>query len=141
VPSLSSKDDRNLTWDALRNQLCGATDPTAAEAGSSRNELLVHKAATGMVDVNKGSNGVHMSAGPLEGMVELQRFFSSADKKISFADLSFGSALAAQGLSAEQIEKLASNVDVTHEGKNISAFDLTEEKDASEAATLLKSVI
>jgi len=130
-----------LSWNDLRNKLCGATDPTAAEAGSVRNELLVHKVQTGMVDVNKGSNGVHMSAGPLEGMVELQRFFSSADKKLPFADLAFGHALAGQGLSAEQVQKLASNVDVTHDGKNISVFDLTEEMDASKAAPLLKSVL
>jgi len=129
------------SWSDLRNKLCGATDPSAAEAGSIRNELLVHKARTGMVDVNKGSNGVHMSAGPLEGMVELQRFFSSAEKKLSFSSLAFGSALIAQGLSEEQVEKLAANPDVTHEGKNISAFDVTEEKDAAESAALLKSVL
>jgi len=129
------------SWSDLRNKLCGATDPSAAEAGSIRNELLVHKEKTGMVDVNKGSNGVHMSAGPLEGMVELQRFFSSADKKLPFTSLAFGSALAAQGLTEEQIEKLATNPDVTYEGKNISAFDVTEEKDAAESAALLKSVL
>jgi hypothetical protein len=129
------------SWSDLRNKLCGATDPTAAEPGSIRNELLVHKARTGMVDVNKGSNGVHMSAGPLEGMVELQRFFSSGDKKLPFTSLSFGSALAAQGLTEEQIEKLATNPDVSHEGKNISVFDLTEEKDGAESAALLKTVV
>jgi len=88
----------------------------------------------------KGANGVHMSAGPLEGMVELQRFFSSADSRLSFSNLSFGAALAAQGLSEEQIANLATNPDVSHEGKNISVFDLTEEKDAAESAALLKSV-
>jgi len=129
------------SWSDLRNKLCGATDPAEAEAGSIRKELLVNKARTGMVDVNKGSNGVHMSAGPLEGMVELQRFFSSADKKLPYTSLSFGSALAAQGLTEEQIEKLAKNPDVTHEGKNISVFDLTEEEDAAPSAVLLKTVL
>jgi len=128
------------SWSDLRNKLCGATDPTAAEAGSIRNELLKNKEKCGLVDVNKGSNGVHMSAGPLEGMVELQRFFSSADARLSFSSLSFGAALAAQGLSEEQIIALAANPDVAHDGKNISVFDLTEEMNAGEAAPLLKSV-
>lgn len=45
--------------------------------GSIRAELLKNKEATGMIDVNMSSNGVHMSAGPLEGLVELQRFMST----------------------------------------------------------------
>jgi len=129
------------SWNDLRNKLCGATDPEAAEAGSVRNELLVHKAKIGMVDVNKGSNGVHMSAGPLEGMVELQRFFSNADSRLPFTSLSFGAALSGQGLTEAQIATLASNIDVAHAGKNVSVFDLTEEMDVAEAAPLLKSVL
>jgi len=129
------------SWADLRNKLCGATDPSAAEAGSIRNELLKNKEKAGMVDVNKGSNGVHMSAGPLEGMVELQRFFSEEGKKLAFTDLAFGAQLVAAGLTPEQVEKLAQNPDVSHEGNNISVFDLTEEANAKESASLLKSVV
>jgi len=131
------------SWSDLRNKLCGATDPTTAEAGSIRNELLINKTKTGMLDVNKGSNGVHMSAGPLEGLVELQRFFSEHDKGhlLKLTDLSFGSALVAAGMSEDQVNTAAKNPDVSHEGKTISVFDLTEEVNASEAAALLKKVL
>jgi hypothetical protein len=44
-------------------------------------------------------------------------------------------------LTPEQVETLAQNPDVSHEGKNISTFDVTEEMDAAEAAALLKSVL
>jgi len=58
-----------------------------------------------------------------------------------FTDLGFGAALLAAGLTEEQLEKAASNVDVTHNGSSVSTFDLTEEKCASESAGLLKSVL
>lgn len=61
--------------------------------------------------------------------------------EVAYTDLSFGAQLVAAGLTPEQVEKLATNIDVTHEGKNISVFDVTEEMDAAEAATLLKSVL
>jgi hypothetical protein len=68
-----------MSWADLRTKLCGATDPSKADEGSIRANLLKNKADTGMVAVNLASNGVHMSAGPLEGMVELQRFLSDWD--------------------------------------------------------------
>jgi hypothetical protein len=131
------------SWEDLRGKLCGATDPAAAEAGSIRNELLLNKEKTGMAAVDKGSNGVHMSAGPLEGLVELQRFFSDHEKGslLKFTDLSFGSNLVDLGLSEDQVNHLATNPDVSHDGKNISVFDLTEEKNADESAKLLKTVL
>lgn len=52
--------------------------------GSIRAELLKNKEKSGMVAVNIASNGVHMSAGPLEGLVELQRFLSDWDAGIFF---------------------------------------------------------
>jgi len=129
-------------WAELRTSLCGATDPAGAEAGSIRNEFLKHQDKVGF-NVDRGTNGVHMSAGPLEGMVELQRFLSDHDAKNirKFTDLGFGAALLAAGVTEEQIEKLASNIDVSHEGASISTFDLTEEKDASVSVALLKSVL
>jgi len=131
------------SWEDLRSKLCGTTDPTTAVAGSIRNELLVHKEKTGMVSVDKGNNGVHMSAGPLEGLVELKRFFSDADNgvSLSYTDLNFGANLVAAGLTEEQVNQLATNPDVPHEGKNISVFDLTEEKDAAESVATLKAAL
>lgn len=97
------------------------------------------KADLGLGDVDKGTNGVHASAGPLEGMVELQRFFSDheAGSTLSYDHTAFGKLLISKGLTLEQVQKLASNPDLDQEGKKVSAFDATEEKDAAESADVL----
>jgi nucleoside diphosphate kinase len=132
-----------LPWADLRQKVCGATDPKAAEAGSIRNLFLQNREALGLGDVDKGTNGVHMSAGPLEGMVELQRFFTdheASTQKISFDNLAFGSLLLHTGVKPERVAELAQNIDLSLEGKNVSSFDATEEKDAVESAKLLAAL-
>jgi len=131
-----------LPWADLRQKLAGATDPAAAEEGSIRNLFLKNKEKLGLKDVDKGSNGIHMSAGPLEGLVELQRFFSDKDKgeTLSFTDFAFGAYLASQGASHETIAKLTSNPDAeVGGGKKVSAFDLSEELSYDKAAPVLLS--
>jgi len=129
-----------LPWAELRQNICGVTDPKAAEAGSIRSLFLHNREALGLGDVDKGTNGVHMSAGPLEGMVELQRFFTDHDAssaKLALDNLAFGSLLLHSGVKPERLAELATNPDLSLEGKNVSAFDATEEKDAQESAKLL----
>jgi hypothetical protein len=132
-----------MSWADLRTKLCGTTNPAAAEAGSIRAELLKNQADTGMAAVNLGSNGVHMSAGPLEGMVELQRFLSDWDagKLVNFNALAFGALLEKTGVSADQIAKLAQNPNAKSGDKTESVFDMTEEKCATESATILKDAV
>ncbi|WFB34451.1 hypothetical protein P3T73_09780 [Kiritimatiellota bacterium B12222] len=129
----------NQDWDVLRTQLTGSTDPSKAEAGSIRAELLAHKDVFNLKDVNQGSNGVHLSAGPLEGMVELQRFFTDHDKesRLELSDTIFGAQLLAAGISEDRLKELASNPELTVDGQNISAFDLTEEVNAAESVKRL----
>jgi len=74
-----------------------------------------------------------MSAGPLEAMVELQRFFG-----LKLSDTDFGQKLVAAALKENEIEKLKQNVLLERNGKRVSSFDLTEEKDGDEAISLLK---
>lgn len=129
----------STSWDDLRNKVCGVTNPADAVPGSLRNLLLVQKAELGLGDVDRGNNGVHMSAGPLEGMVELRRFFSDHETgaKVTSDQTAFGSLLLHVGVSAERVEELAQNPVLNVEGKAVSAFDVTEEKDAKEAAATL----
>jgi hypothetical protein len=129
------------SWDDLRGKVCGATNPAQAEKGSIRSELLINKEATGMVAVNTGSNGAHMSAGPLEGLVELKRFLSDNDtgKVVEYSSLSFGAHLTSLGLG-DKLEHFASNPNATVDGKVESLFDLTEEKSFDVSGEILKSV-
>jgi len=125
-----------VSWADLRGKLAGPTDPTTAPEGSIRNLLLKSKEKFGLDSVDRGSNGVHMSAGPLEGMVELRRFFSDHDL-LEYTDLAFGGLLDHKG---GNIAKLSQNPDVDFNGKRESVFDVTEEKDAQEAADILVSL-
>lgn len=123
-------------WADLRGKLTGATNPAKAAAGSIRASLLAKQDALGLKEVNQGMNGIHLSAGPLEGMVELKRFFSDPEAGTApgWTDLAFGQALSAAGLDPEA---LAQNPDLNRDGKTVSAFDLTEEQNASAALELL----
>jgi len=129
----------NQDWVDLRGKLTGATDPNKAPVGSIRAELLARKDEFGLKDVNQGANGVHLSAGPLEGMVELQRFFTEheTDHALDWNETCFGKQLAEAGKSEAEICALAENPAIAHDGKETSAFDLTEEVNASEALALL----
>lgn len=120
-----------MSWEDLRNNLCGVTKPEKAAAGSLRASLLARYQEFKMDSCDQGTNGCHMSAGPIEAMVELRRFFD-----ITTAETCFG-ALLADNCSAEQIESFGDNVDLVSDGKTISAWDLTEEVCAAKSAELL----
>lgn len=130
----------DLSWIEARNNFIGATRPSDAKEGSLRRELLDRKDELGLAEVSQGVNGVHLSAGPIEGLVELRRYNSNfADKSQikEFSSFSFGQKLA-ENFSPEAMEKILSNVNVEIDGKSVSVFDLTEEKDSDKAIDILK---
>ena len=128
------------SWHDLRGKLTGSTNPAKAAAGSLRHALLVNKGRLGMAEVDQGNNGVHLSAGPLEGMVELRRFFGEPEKNLAipYTDTAFGQALASVGLDPAA---LAENPTLTVGGAATSAFDLTEEQNADEAVKRLRAAV
>lgn len=128
-------------WKTLRDDMVGATDPTTAPAGALRAELLANKDSLGIPTVSKGLNGIHLSAGPLEGMVEVVRFTSdlSRGQKSSYSSTNFGTAWLQSGGSEAELNTLAENPMVTANGKTESAFDATELMDMDQAITTLKA--
>ena len=129
----------DIDWEKARQEFIGATNPNKAHEKSLRRNFLENKATFGLAEVSQGSNGVHLSAGPIEGLVELIRYnsnFETQDLK-NYQDFSFGKQLAAN-FSPEQVEDILNNVDVEVDGKMISVFDLTEEKNSEESLELLK---
>ena len=122
----------DTAWQSLRGDLIGTTDPSKADPASIRGTLFADPAAFGLATVSYNFNGVHMSAGPLEGLVELARFFGG-----SLADYSFASVLVDAGFDADGIAALAENPTLEANGERGSAFDLTEGVDAGPAAALL----
>jgi hypothetical protein len=121
-------------WEVLRSELIGATDPSKATAESLRGTLYADPAAFGLTSVNSNFNGVHMSAGPLEGLGELDRFFGEVQP---LTDWSFARTLAAAGASADTISALLENPVIEADGGRGTAFDLTEGVNPEPAAKLL----
>ncbi len=121
-------------WESLRGELIGTTDPAKAAPGSIRGTLFADPGAFGLTSVNSNFNGVHMSAGPLEGLGELNRFFGEVQGPTEW---SFSRALEAAGASAEDVAGLVENPVIEAGGERGTAFDLTEGMDAAPAAELL----
>jgi hypothetical protein len=121
-------------WEVLRSELVGATDPSQANARSLRGTLYADPTSFGLTSVNSNFNGVHMSAGPLEGLGELDRFFGEVQP---LTDWSFARTLAAAGASSDTISALLENPVIEADGGRGTAFDLTEGVNPEPAAKLL----
>ena len=121
-------------WEVLRNDLIGATDPSQAAARSLRGILYADPASFGLTAVNSNFNGVHMSAGPLEGLGELDRFFGEVQP---LTDWSFARTLASAGASTDAITGFLENPVIQTDGERGTAFDLTEGVNPEPAAKLL----
>lgn len=124
------------TWKQLRTDLIGTTDPTTAVSGAIRRSLLEAKSRLGIPEVSKGQNGVHLSAGPVEGLFEIARFFGhSADV---WRNANMFAELRKSGVSDSIIRSLEGNPIATSNGATKSIFDLTEEMDTTDAASLVR---
>ena len=131
----------DIDWTAARNELIGKTNPADASEGSIRKELLNNKESYGLEEVSSSWNGVHLSAGPIEGLIELMRYNSDFENHICQvpSDYAYGQKLI-DTLGEEKLDKLLRNPVVTFEGKTESVFDLTEEMNADECLNLLSKI-
>ena len=124
-------------WESLRSDLIGSTDPSKADAGSIRGTLFADPPGFGLDTVSYNFNGVHMSAGPLEGLAELQRFFADDAGRGALTDWTFARALVTEGVTTPDVDALVHNPNLDAGGERGTAFDLTEGLDAAPAAALL----
>ncbi len=126
-------------WRVARNDFIGATMPDNAKSGSLRREFLDRQNELGLPDISPSANGVHLSAGPVEGLVELRRYnsdLSNPDQILGLSDFSFGRALL-DAFSPADVERITSNTNLLVDGREVSVFDLTEEMDSDEAIKTL----
>jgi nucleoside diphosphate kinase len=138
VMTLSS----DVSWTDARSNFIGATNPNNANIGSLRREFLDNKENLGLAEVSQGVNGVHLSAGPVEALIELKRYnsnFADNSKIKDFSDYSFGKTL--QDSFNGQFDDIVNNINILIDDKATSIFDLTEEKNSDEAVELLKQFI
>ncbi|MBN1685724.1 MAG: hypothetical protein JW852_03670 [Spirochaetales bacterium] len=124
-------------WHTARNDFAGATAPEKALPGSVRNGLLARRAEFRLPEVSANLNGIHLSAGPVEAVVEILRF-SSRHAKVE--DLLFGKMLLAE-FTREQVADILANRTVHTKDGRTTFFDLTEELDSEEALRVLKAAV
>jgi len=128
----------DASWRDLRINFAGKSDPSEAAPGSLRHDLFLNQEVLGIRELKLATNGAHLSAGPVEALVELRRFTSD----FNFAgcrplsDLQFGRKLS-QRLRVDDIEHLLQNPFVQIAGQKESVFDLTEGMDESSALDVL----
>lgn len=129
----------NTDWSTLRTNLIGATNPSKAEAGSLRNQFLMAQNFYGLDEVSQGSNGVHLSAGPIEGTVEISRFFDGPDKlEVALPNRPVFKSLSDRFAASEVFHIMQDGkVQIGH--AVMSAYDATEEKNSGEAVALLSN--
>lgn len=130
----------DTNWQDARSNFIGATFPESANKGSIRRELLDNKDSFGLEEVSQGLNGVHLSAGPVEGLIELMRYnsdFRNDTAHKTYKDFSFGKKIE-ENFTTSEIECILANVNLQVNGKTVSVFDLTEEKNSDEAIQILK---
>ncbi|MGW8816392.1 hypothetical protein [Gordonia terrae] len=130
-------------WSTLRQDMVGATNPANARMGSIRQNLLAESATYGLPDVSSLRNGIHMSAGPVEGMSELNRFFlpfGSAGRTAGVLRTTFGRMCAQRGLG-DLAAALADNAVVELDAQIGRAFDVFEEWDTRDLIEKLDSVV
>lgn len=123
----------NTNWEMARQQMIGNTYPEKANGNSIRGSLYKQYDNFGFNNVSYVLNGIHLSAGPLEGLLELIRFNTPhTDIMSAIGQFKFGQQLK-ENFSASQIELILSNPCVIFNNKATSLFDLTEEVNADDA--------
>jgi adenylate kinase family enzyme len=124
--------EAKLSWKRFRASVIGATDPTKAEAGSLRRKILEEWSELGLpAEPNTGDNGVHASAGPIEGLRERMTWLG---RKLE--EDALGQSMLSAGVKRDVLEMWCSNHVSEIDGNKGPAFDLLEDKDTSEVTRL-----
>ncbi len=124
-------------WHVARESFIGATNPKDAKKGSLRNIFNEQQDKLGL-SISPSRNGAHLSAGPVEGLIELRRYDSDFSKNIiqEPTNYRFGKELY-KLFELDTADKLLENPTVHFRNQDISIFDITEEKNSDEALEIL----
>jgi hypothetical protein len=126
-------------WATLRNEMVGATFPEKAVPHSIRGTLYAHAEAFGLGTVSIANNGVHLSAGPFEGLFEINNFFGKIlDLDIEKQQPLLLKKMLAAGLPMQTALKALENPNVSESPKPIDLFTATEDVESDDAVALWK---
>lgn len=132
----------NTAWSTLRNDMVGVTFPEKAASGSIRGSLYANPAQYGFESVTIANNGVHLSAGPYEGLFEITNFFG---KLLDLDPLdqvpNVLNRLEKAGIPAQQGLIALQNPTVSLGDKTTDLYSATEDMDTDAAVDLLKRTL
>ncbi len=126
-----------LSWERFRSVVIGATDPAEAADGSLRAQILKRWREFGLSSPPETSrNGVHASAGPVEGLRERMVWLGTDPSADPFVRR-----LVTLGCTSGFIDRLLKNAEITLADRSGPVFDLTEDMDTGPAAELLSGAV
>jgi hypothetical protein len=127
----------NNGWSALKNSMVGATFPDKAEPASIRGTLYANPGEYGFESVSIANNTVHLSAGPFEGLFEINNFLGKI-LKLDPTQIQphLVRQLVAKGLTVEQALASLENPIVSENPKPTDLFTATEDLDAAAAVEI-----
>jgi hypothetical protein len=132
----------NTAWSTLRNDMVGVTFPEKAAPGSIRGSLYASPIQYGFESVTIANNGVHLSAGPYEGLFEITNFFGNLlDLDPLEQTPNILNRLEKAGIPAQQGLIALQNPVVSVGDKTTDLYSATEDMDTDAAVDLLKRTL
>jgi hypothetical protein len=118
------------SWKSLREEMVGDTFPERAHEESIRGKLNRHPKDFGFEKVDKTNNVIHLSAGPTEGLFEIDNFLGKPFAvDIILQEALLAAKLKKEGLSDETIRTILTDKDLHSEA---------EHKDTPEVVEMIK---
>jgi hypothetical protein len=127
-------DEAALSWADFRGKLIGPTNPSAAPAESIRGTILARWSELGLkAEPNVSDNGVHASAGPLEGIAERALWTGARVEDDPATDVFLGA-----GVPLSAIRSALSNPPAQLNERVEPLFDLLENSSTRQCAEYLQ---
>jgi hypothetical protein len=128
----------NVQWEHARTMFLGSRELARAHAGSLRRWLFENGAHYALRNVSQAGNGCHLSAGPVEALVELRRFHAELETGSwpPLEDFAFGRALHRR-FRPPHVDAILSNSTLELDGVRKTVFDATEGLEPEQALELL----
>lgn len=124
-------------WPVLRNEMIGATFPEKAAEHSIRGTLYRQPERYGLESVTIANNGVHLSAGPFEGLFEISNFFGKIlDLRLEETPPLMLKKMMERGMAFEQARRALENPTAEVGGQARDLFTATEDLDSEAAIDL-----
>lgn len=132
----------NNDWSALKNTMTGATFPDKADPSSIRGTLHHNPAPYGFESVSIANNVVHLSAGPFEGLFEINNFLGKlTGLNPAVTQPTIVQQMVAAGLSTAEALASLDNPIVTEDPKPTDLWSATEDMDTEAAIAVYKAYL